>query len=180
MWRRLPAAAARRARRGPILHRLQPCSDTPVPLYGKWYKLRTNQARVTMSKILIEHADYVVTMDGERRIIRDGAVAMVRSHQRWGRPRQSGIRRCRDHGRSRQAGIAGIVRYPHPRRPAARPRPGDNMYQRFFTHLWKIESEMDEGDALCAFRLCQLELIRAGITCFADPGNRSTSTYSSC
>jgi 5-methylthioadenosine/S-adenosylhomocysteine deaminase len=57
---------------------------------------------------------------------------------------------------------------------------GDNMYQRFFTHLWKIESEMDEGDALCAFRLCQLELIRAGITCFADPGNRSTSTYSSC
>ena len=28
---------------------------------------------------------------------------------------------------------------------------GDNMYQRFFTHLWKIESEIDEGDALCAF-----------------------------
>jgi 5-methylthioadenosine/S-adenosylhomocysteine deaminase len=30
---------------------------------------------------------------------------------------------------------------------------------------------MDAGDALCAARLCQLELIRAGTTCFADPGN---------
>src|ERR1700754_1132870 len=30
---------------------------------------------------------------------------------------------------------------------------------------------MDKVDALCAARLAQLEMIRGGTTCFADPGN---------
>lgn len=44
-----------------------------------------------MSKILIEHADYVVTMDRERQMIRDGAVAIdndrISAAGKWqGRP----------------------------------------------------------------------------------------------
>ncbi|MFI4986768.1 MAG: amidohydrolase family protein, partial [Alphaproteobacteria bacterium] len=51
---------------------------------------------------------------------------------------------------------------------------GDEAYsgpERLFRRLWVVEAHMDAGDALCAARLTQLELIRAGITCFADPGS---------
>jgi 5-methylthioadenosine/S-adenosylhomocysteine deaminase len=51
---------------------------------------------------------------------------------------------------------------------------GDEAYsgpERLFRRLWVVEAHMDAGDALCAARLCQLELLRAGTTCFADPGN---------
>jgi 5-methylthioadenosine/S-adenosylhomocysteine deaminase len=127
-----------------------------------------------MSKILIEHADYVVTVDPERRIIRDGAVAIVGD-------RIAGVGKTdrikAEHADAEVIDGRGKMVLPglfdthiHGAQQLGRGL-GDNMYQRFFTHLWKIESEMDDGDALCAFRLCQLELIRAGVTCFADPGN---------
>ena len=51
---------------------------------------------------------------------------------------------------------------------------GDEAYsgpERLFRRLWPVEAHMDKGDALCAARLAQLEMIRAGTTCFADPGS---------
>ena len=127
-----------------------------------------------MSKILIEHADYVVTMDPERRIIRDGAVAIL-DDRITAVGKTNEVRAGFAHaeiidGRGKMVLPGLFDTHIHGAQQLGRGL-GDNMYQRFFTHLWKIESEMDEGDALCAFRLCQLELIRAGITCFADPGN---------
>lgn len=127
-----------------------------------------------MPKILIEHADYVVTMDPERQIIRDGAVA-IENDRISAVGKTAAIRSQFEDaevidGRGKMVLPGLFDTHIHGAQQLGRGL-GDNMYQRFFTHLWKIESEMDEGDALCAFRLCQLELIRAGITCFADPGN---------
>ena len=51
---------------------------------------------------------------------------------------------------------------------------GDEAYsgpKRLFRRLWPVEAHMEKGDALCAARLAQLEMIRAGTTCFADPGS---------
>ncbi len=51
---------------------------------------------------------------------------------------------------------------------------GDEAYsgpERLFRRSWPVEAHMDKGDALCAARLAQLEMIRAGTTCFADPGS---------
>ena len=127
-----------------------------------------------MSKILIEHADYVVTVDAERRIIRDGAVAIVGNRiaavgkTDKVKPEYADAEVIDGRGKMVLPGLFDT--HIHGAQQLGRGL-GDNMYQRFFTHLWKIESEMDDGDALCAFRLCQLELIRAGVTCFADPGN---------
>ena len=127
-----------------------------------------------MSSILIEHADYVVTVDPERRMIRDGAVAIVDDRiaavgkTDAVKPGYADAEVIDARGKLVLPGLFDT--HIHGAQQLGRGL-GDNMYQRFFTHLWKIESEMDDGDALCAFRLCQLELIRAGITCFADPGN---------
>src|SRR4030088_1337472 len=51
---------------------------------------------------------------------------------------------------------------------------GDEAYsgpERLFRRLWPVEAHMDKGDALCAARLAQLEMIRAGATRFGDPGS---------
>jgi len=130
-----------------------------------------------MSRILIKDADYIVTVDKDRRIIRNGAIAI---------------------DGSRIAAIGKLTNIPAGFKPEetidARGKLvlpglfdthihnvqqlgrglGDEAYsgpERLFRRLWVVEANMDAGDALCAARLTQLELLRAGITCFADPGN---------
>ena len=130
-----------------------------------------------MPDLLVKNADYVVTVDRERRIIRDGAIAISGS-------------KIVAVGKTEEV----APRYPHADVIDARGKlalPGifdthiHNAQQlgrgladeaisgpeRLFRRLWVVESHMDAGDALCAARLCQLEMIRAGTTCFADPGN---------
>lgn len=131
-----------------------------------------------MPGLLIRNADYVVTVDRDRRIIiTDGAVAIMND-------RIAAVGKTADvapqfpdaetlDGRGKLV-LPGLVdTHIHNAQQLGRGL-GDEAYsgpERLFRRLWVVESHMDAGDALCAARLCQLELLRAGTTCFADPGN---------
>src|SRR5689334_15996724 len=130
-----------------------------------------------MPTLLIRNADYLVTVDATRRMLRDGAVA-VRDDRivAVGKtaevaPRFSDAEVIDARGKLVLPGL--IDSHIHNAQQLGRGL-GDEAYsgpERLFRRLWVTESHMDAGDALCAARLCQLEMIRAGTTCFADPGN---------
>src|SRR6185503_14477509 len=98
-----------------------------------------------MSQILIEHADYVVTMDPERRMITDGAVAIVDDRIKAVGKTDAIKAQFKDaeviDGRGKLVMPGLFDTHIHGAQQLGRGL-GDNMYQRFFTHLWKIESEM--------------------------------------
>lgn len=129
-----------------------------------------------MAALLIKNADYVVTVDRERRIIRDGAVAVNGD-------RIAAVGKTSDLAPAFEADevidAAGKLVMPglidthvHQAQQLGRGL-ADEAYaaERLFKRLWIVEAHMEPEDALCAARLCQLELIRSGTTCFADPGN---------
>jgi 5-methylthioadenosine/S-adenosylhomocysteine deaminase len=130
-----------------------------------------------MPGLLIRNADYVVTVDGTRRILRDGAVA-IRDDRIAAVGKTSELApRFADTDVIDGAGklvLPGLFdTHIHNAQQLGRGL-GDEAYsgpERLFRRLWVVESHMDAGDARCAARLCQLEMIRAGTTCFADPGN---------
>jgi 5-methylthioadenosine/S-adenosylhomocysteine deaminase len=134
-----------------------------------------------MPDLLIANADYLVTVDKDRRIIRDGAIAIKDG-------RISAVGKT-DELKSALPGaqvidakgklvLPGLFdTHIHNAQQLGKGL-GDEAYsgpERLFRRLWPVEAHMDSGDALCAARLCQLELLRAGITCFADPGSYFTT-----
>jgi 5-methylthioadenosine/S-adenosylhomocysteine deaminase len=130
-----------------------------------------------MTDLLLRNADYVITVDSDRRMIRDGAVAI-----RDGRIVAVGKSEAlaRSYPAAEVIDARGKIVMPglfdthiHNAQQLGRGL-GDEAYsgpERLFRRLWIVEAHMEAGDALCAARLTQVELIRAGITCFADPGN---------
>lgn len=129
-----------------------------------------------MSRLLIKNADYVVTVDATRRMIRNGAVAVEGD-------RIAAVCKTEEvpsgftpdevldaRGKLVMPGL--IDTHIHTAQQLGRGL-ADEAYgaDRLFKRLWHLEAHMDSGDALCATRLCQVEMIRAGITAFADPGN---------
>lgn len=130
-----------------------------------------------MPDLVVKNADYVVTVDRDRRIIRDGAIAITGNKivaigkTRELAPRYPHAEVIDARGKLALPGIFDT--HIHNAQQLGRGL-GDEAFsgpERLFRRLWVVESHMDAGDALCAARLCQLELIRSGTTCFADPGN---------
>ena len=129
-----------------------------------------------MPRLVIANIDYLVTVDPSRRIIRDGAlviqdgriVAVGKSSEFPSNPGDDVI-----DGRGKLALPGVFDTHVHNSQQLGRSC-GDEAYsgpERLFRRLWPVEAHMDKGDALCAARLAQLEMIRAGTTCFADPGS---------
>jgi 5-methylthioadenosine/S-adenosylhomocysteine deaminase len=129
-----------------------------------------------MNMTLIQHADYVVTVDAERRIIEDGAIAVAGDKiVEVGKTdavvaRYPGARTIDARGKLAMPGL--VDTHIHAAQQLGR-GVGDERFsmERYLRVLWGYEAGLDSGDALCGFRLCMAELLRAGITCFADPGN---------
>jgi 5-methylthioadenosine/S-adenosylhomocysteine deaminase len=130
-----------------------------------------------MAEMLIKNADYVMTVDPQRRIIMDGAVAIKDDRiVAVGKtaelaPRFPGAEIIDGRGKLVLPGLFDT--HIHNTQQLGRGL-GDEAYsgpERLFRRLWVVESHMESGDALCAARLCQLELLRAGTTCYADPGS---------
>ena len=129
-----------------------------------------------MPRLIIANIDYLVTVDPSRRIIRDGAlviqdgriVAVGKTAEFPASPGDDVI-----DGRGKLALPGVFDTHVHNAQQLGRSC-GDEAYsgpERLFRRLWPVEAHMDKGDALCAARLAQLEMIRAGTTCFADPGS---------
>jgi 5-methylthioadenosine/S-adenosylhomocysteine deaminase len=130
-----------------------------------------------MARLVVKNIDYLVTVDRERRIVRDGAVVIQNGRfTQVGKTADLVIDPTTDEiidGRGKLVLPGLFDTHIHNAQQLGRGL-GDEAYsgpERLFRRLWVVEAHMDSGDALCAARLAQLELIRAGITCFADPGN---------
>ncbi len=130
-----------------------------------------------MARLVVKNIDYLVTVDRERRIVRDGAVVIQNGRfTQVGKTADLAIDPTTDEiidGRGKLVLPGLFDTHIHNAQQLGRGL-GDEAYsgpERLFRRLWVVEAHMDKGDALCAARLAQLELIRAGITCFADPGN---------
>src|SRR5262249_21576801 len=133
-----------------------------------------------MSRLVVRNIDYVITVDPSRRIIRDGALIIQEG-------RIAGVGKNNElaaapgddviDGRGKLALPGGFDPHVHNAQQLGRSC-GDEAYsgpERLFRRLWRVEAHMDKGDALCAARLAQVEMIHAGTTCFADPGSYFTA-----
>ncbi len=129
-----------------------------------------------MANLLIRNADWLVTMDGERRLITDGAVAVEGD-------RIAAVGKTSDVER-RFSGDAvidargklvlpGLVdTHVHNTQQLGRGLADDcDIPVQLLQRLYGYEKELTPEDAYWAALLCQLELIRAGTTCFIDPSS---------
>ncbi len=129
-----------------------------------------------MGNILIRNADWLVTMDAQRRIIRDGAVAIEDNtivkvgktpEVERGYSAETVIDACD------KLVVPGLIEgHVHntqilPRGLADECDPGEWLRRVPGT----FEPAMTPNDAFWAVMLCQLEMLKAGTTCFIDIGN---------
>jgi 5-methylthioadenosine/S-adenosylhomocysteine deaminase len=134
-----------------------------------------------MSDLLIVNADYLLTLDPSRRILRDGAIA-IKGGRIAAVGKTSEVKPTLPDAEVIDAKgklvLPGLFdTHIHNAQQLGKGL-GDEAYsgpERLFRRLWPVEAHMESGDALCAARLCQLELLRAGTTCFADPGSYFTA-----
>lgn len=130
-----------------------------------------------MSKLLIKNIDWVVTVDSDRRLITDGAIAIVDD-------RIAAVGKSSEVERSFAADtvIDGRHKIAFPGFVDASVSTvqylGRGLGDACDAPVYRLErSLVYEGaltseDALCASRASQLEMIRAGTTAFADSGSR--------
>lgn len=126
--------------------------------------------------LLIKDASWVLTLNKERRIIKDGAVAIKGN-------------KIKEVGKSRllapkyQAGaiieakemlvMPGLVDgHAHNAQQLARGLADDvTLSQWLFQRIYPYEAAMTEEEAYLSALCCQLEMIKAGTTCYIDPGS---------
>jgi 5-methylthioadenosine/S-adenosylhomocysteine deaminase len=129
-----------------------------------------------LSSILIKNADWVVTVDTDRRVIADGAIA-IRDDRivSVGPSAQTPA----DFVADTVIDARGLLVVPgfvdthvHNTQHLGRGLgDGCDMPTLLLERLYAYESVMSAEDAYWAAKLCQLELIKAGTTCFLDPSS---------
>lgn len=129
-----------------------------------------------MATLLVKDAEWVVTVDPDRRIIRGGAVAIeadrIVALGKTGdiEKRFSADRTIDARGKLILPGL--IDTHVHNTQQLGRGLADEvDIPKHLLQRLYGYEKELTAEDAHCAARLCQLELIKAGTTCFIDPGS---------
>lgn len=129
-----------------------------------------------MPKLLVKDVDWLVTMDRQRRIIRGGAVAIQDDHI-------AHVGKTHDveamfqaekiiDGRGTLALPGLIDTHVHNTQQCGRGLADEcDMAKHLLQRLYGYEMEVTSEDAYWAALACQLEMIRAGTTCFVDPGS---------
>jgi 5-methylthioadenosine/S-adenosylhomocysteine deaminase len=124
----------------------------------------------------VDGADWLLTLDRERRILRDGAVAVAGG-------RVVAVGKTADvaaaHPARRVVSARGMVVTPglidshiHTTFAMSRGLADEVGSKRFlFERMYPYEGALDEGDLLASIRLGVLELLRNGVTTFIDAGN---------
>ena len=129
-----------------------------------------------MGTLLVRDADWIVTMDRDRRIIRDGAVA-IRDDRIVAVGRTAEVARSFVPERTLVAAgklvMPGLIdTHVHNAQQLGRGLADEcDIAKHLLERLYGYERVMTSEDAYLAARACQLELIRAGTTCFIDPGS---------
>lgn len=126
--------------------------------------------------LLITHIDWLVTMDSERRIIRDGALAIDGSAI-VAVGKSEDIVRLYEADKtidgSGMLGLPGLIdTHVHNSQQLGRGlADGCDIPVHLLQRLYGYEAELTAEDAYWAAINCHLEMIRSGTTCFLDPGN---------
>jgi len=133
-------------------------------------------AAVGAVSLLVHSADWLVTVDDQRRIIRDGAIAIAGD-------RIVAVGKTADLRASLQADkeidasgrlvLPGLIdTHVHNSQQLGRGlADGCDIPIHLLQRLYGYEAQLMEEDAYWAAMNCHLEMIRAGTTCFLDPGN---------
>ncbi|OGL11029.1 MAG: hypothetical protein A3F92_05280 [Candidatus Rokubacteria bacterium RIFCSPLOWO2_12_FULL_71_22] len=129
-----------------------------------------------MADLRIENADWLLTLDRERRILRDGAVAVADGKiLAVGKTDEV----ARAHPAQRVISARGKVVTPglvdshiHTTFQMSRGLADEVGSKKFlFERMYPYEAALSEADALASIRLCVLELLKNGVTTFIDAGN---------
>jgi 5-methylthioadenosine/S-adenosylhomocysteine deaminase len=129
-----------------------------------------------MADIIVENASWLVTMDEKRRIIRDGALAIEGDKIIDVGKTADVVRKNRAEAKVDVKGklvLPGLIdAHVHTVQQLARGMAdGVPIQDLVYSRIWPWESNMTSDDAYWSVMLCNLELIKAGTTCFIDPGN---------
>jgi 5-methylthioadenosine/S-adenosylhomocysteine deaminase len=125
---------------------------------------------------LVLDIDWLVTVDGERRIIRDAGVAIVNGKFE-GVGKSTEIERAWTakatlRGRNRVALPGFIDSHLHSSFQLARGLADEVGARQFlFAHMFPYEAAISEDDVHASATLAAMSLLRCGVTCFIDPGN---------
>jgi 5-methylthioadenosine/S-adenosylhomocysteine deaminase len=125
---------------------------------------------------LLLHADWILTMDGRRRILKDGALAIAGDRvvdigpsrqlaDRYTAPDTRDLR-----GRLITPGL--IDSHIHSAFQLSRGLADEAGSQKFlFQRMYPYEGYLNEEESYWTAALCALEELRHGVTCMVDPGN---------
>jgi 5-methylthioadenosine/S-adenosylhomocysteine deaminase len=129
-----------------------------------------------MADLIIAHADWLITVDDNRRIFRDGAlgidagkiVAVGKTDAVLSN--QTAPRVIDAKGKLVLPGF--INAHAHNTQQLARGLANDCHIQEWlYGRVYPFEDSLSSEEALLSSQLCQLEMIKSGTTCFIDPGN---------
>ena len=129
-----------------------------------------------MADLIIAHADWLVTVDVDRRILRDGAlaieadkiVAVGKSDEILAAHRTDRV----IHAEGKLV-LPGLINaHAHNTQQLARGLANDCYIQEWlYGRVYPFEDALSSEEALLSALCCQLEMIKSGTTCFIDPGN---------
>lgn len=126
--------------------------------------------------LLVRNIDWLITVDTDRRIVRDAAIAVKDGRfaavgktdaveAAW-----RGSRVVEGRG---TVGLPGMIdTHLHSSFHLARGLADESNAQAFlFQHMYPYEAVMGEDDAYAAVMLAAVEMLRHGVTCYVEPGN---------
>ncbi|KAF7063949.1 hypothetical protein CFC21_070406 [Triticum aestivum] len=138
------------------------------------------QAAAVSADIVLHNA-FVVTMDGALTVLRDGAIAVVGDRIAAVGPSADVLGAFP--GAAQTLNLAGRILLPgfvnthvHTSQQLARGIADDvDLMTWLHGRIWPYESHMTEEDSYASTLLCGIELIRSGVTCFAEAGGQYVS-----
>jgi 5-methylthioadenosine/S-adenosylhomocysteine deaminase len=126
--------------------------------------------------LLVSNIDWLITVDGDRRILRDAAIA-VQNGKFAAIGKTTEIERAWRaetiiDGRGTVATPGLIDNHLHSSFHLARGLADEANAQAFlFQHMYPYEAAMDEDDVRVSVTLAAMEMLRHGVTCYIEPGN---------
>lgn len=126
--------------------------------------------------LIIEHIDWLITVDADRRIIKDAAIAVkgdtIEAVGKTDEIVQNYKASRKMSGKGKVVTPGFIDSHIHADFQLSRGLADEVASQRFlFERMYPYEAKLNEEDSYWSGQLCVAELIRHGVTTFIDPGN---------
>src|SRR5215218_6054388 len=128
------------------------------------------------TSMLLVHADWVLTMNPQRQILKDGAIAIegdrivavgptLEIEKRYSSPEVRSL--------AGKVVLPGLIdSHIHTAFHLSRGLADEAGSQKFlFERMYPYEGQLDEEESYWTAALCALEELRHGVTCMIDPGN---------